>query len=87
MRKVRVEICNIQTKTVNYLHPSYFVRKVRVRNRKKEVTTVNHFRPNKSAKKVHARSSKNEIKSVNDFQFAKINNISAPKIQNLVNKS
>ena len=35
MRKVRVEICNIQTKTVNYLHPSYFVRKVHVRSRKK----------------------------------------------------
>ena len=35
MRKVRVEICNIQTKTVNYLHPSYFVRKVHVRSREK----------------------------------------------------
>ena len=87
MRKVRVETCDVQIKTVNYPHSSYSVRKVRVRNRKKEVKTVNRIPSKEIPRKVHARSSKNEIKTVNDFQFAKINNISAPKIQNLVNKS
>ena len=81
MRKVRVEICNIQTKTVNYLHLGYSMRKVRVEICNIQTKTVNYLHPSYFVRKVHVRCRKKRSQDGKPYAIKEISPKSTCKKQ------